>query len=752
MTGTRPYQTPGATGATAPRLTRRAFLRRWGRGGLAAGLASALFALPIVYTGRMDRRILPGVSVGGVAVGGLTPEEAGQRLAAQFAAYRAREVRVVLPAAGREWRVAPAALDVQADIAGIAARALTIGRAGRALPLAQLAVLVRGTPVPLPVTLDGARLDALLKEWAAGVTAPPVDAHFARSADGGLAIIPERAGQGFDPVAVRQAFAAHAARLGTDPISLPLVPIAPTVTAAQLTARAAQAASFVSQPFALTQGEQRWTLDPDTLLAALVYRRAGEDVRPTLAPEVLRPFLAPVAAVVALAPVEATIARDGSGHYAIAPERAGQALDEAATVAAMAAALQDNRRETAVVLAAQAPTVTTATLTALYEQLDRVLNTPLRVEFAEYHRVLTRDDIAPLVTIAPGGANGTPAALQLDPAGVQALATALATDLDQEARDAVFAWRDGAVREATTARDGRAVQVAPTMAALHAAILGAAGTVAPVVTVTPPRVPSAAADAIVIGERLGGGRSDYSWSVPNRKFNVELAIQRLDGALIPPDAVFSFNASVGEQTIANGYKEGYGIALVGGALGAGGEVKTVTSIGGGICQVSTILFQVVYRAGLPLEERNWHLYWIPSYGAAPSGLQGLDATVDSASGLDFKFRNTTGGWLAIEAVADGAALRIALYGVDPGWDVAVADPAITNPRPADPTPTIEKTHDLAPGARVTVEHAVDGFDAANQVRVTDKTGTVVREATFTSNYYPSRNVTQVGIAASEPLG
>jgi vancomycin resistance protein YoaR len=751
MTATRPYQALGTTGATAPRMTRRAFLRRFGLGGLAAGLASALVALPIAYTGRLDGRILHGVSIGGVAVGGLTAEEAAQRLAARFTAYRAQEVRVLLPVAGREWRVAPAALDVQADIAGSATQALTIGRAGRALALAPLALLVRGAQVPLPVTLDGSRLEALLTEWADGVTAPPVDARFTRAADGGLTIIPERAGPGFDPAAAHPAVVAHAARLGTDPLPLQLVPIAPAVTAGQLTASAAQVAAWAAQPFTLTDEGRRWTLDPDTLLAALVYRPEGATVRPTLEPAALRPFLAPVATAVARAPVEATIARDEAGHYAIVPEQAGQALDEAATVAAMAAALRDERREAAVVLGAQAPAVTAATLTAPYEHLDRVLNTPLRVAFAEYQRVLTRDDIAPLVTIAPGGANGTPAALQLDPAGVRALATALATDLDQEARDAVFAWRDGAVRETTAAQDGRAVQVEPTATALETAILGAAGTVTPVVTVTPPSVPASAAEAIVITDRLGGGRSDYSWSVPNRKFNVELAIQRLDGALVAPGATFSFNASVGEQTIENGYKEGYGIALVGGTIGGGGEVKTVTSIGGGICQVSTILFQVVYRAGLPLEERNWHLYWIPGYGAAPSGLQGLDATVDSASGLDFKFRNTTGNWLAIEAVADGAEVRIALHGVDPGWDVAVADPIITNPRPADPTPQLEKTHDLAPGAQVAVEHAVDGFDAANHVRVTDKSGQLVREATFTSNYYPSRNVTQVGVAANEPL-
>ena len=159
---------------------------------------------------------------------------------------------------------------------------------------------------------------------------------------------------------------------------------------------------------------------------------------------------------------------------------------------------------------------------------------------------------------------------------------------------------------------------------------------------------------------------------------------------------------------------------------------------------------MIHRAGLPIEERNWHLYWIPSYGAAASGLQGLDATVDSASGLDCTFRNTT-GWLAIAAIVDGAELRIALHGVDPDWPITVDASLITNEQHADPAPVREKTHDLAPGERVAIEHAVDGFDAANQLRVLDRAGNPLREMAFTSNALPARNVTQVGVAADEPL-
>ena len=76
---------------------------------------------------------------------------------------------------------------------------------------------------------------------------------------------------------------------------------------------------------------------------------------------------------------------------------------------------------------------------------------------------------------------------------------------------------------------------------------------------------------------------------------------------------------------------------------------------------------------------------------------------------------------------------------------------ISNPRPADPAPVREKTHDLPPGEELAVEHAVDGFDAVNRVRVADRAGVLVREATFLSTYYPSRNVVQVGVPTDETL-
>jgi vancomycin resistance protein YoaR len=251
--------------------------------------------------------------------------------------------------------------------------------------------------------------------------------------------------------------------------------------------------------------------------------------------------------------------------------------------------------------------------------------------------------------------------------------------------------------------------------------------------------------------RLASGATYYGNSAENRKHNVELAMSRLDGALVPPGGTFSFNKVVGAQTVANGYKEGYAIALVGGTGPGTGQVKTISSVAGGICQVSTTLFHAVFRAGLAIEERNWHLYWIASYGGPPSGLQGLDATVYDDIGLDFQFVNNTGGWLAIETVANGEYARIALYGKDLGWQVIIDEPVITNVRKADPMPVIEKTHTLPPGQEVRVETATDGFDSAIRRRVLDGNGKMLLDTVFKSSYLPSRNVTMLGVPPNEPL-
>ena len=728
----------------AMRLSRRALLRRVGGGAvaIAALLGAGLTALD-------DGETVPrGVGVAGVPLGGLTPEAALARLDDRIRHYLARPLDVQPddgPGGAARWQIAPAELGLALDPIATVAEALVAGRPG---PFPWSA-----RDLPLPATLDDARLVAALHAWAGAVTAPPVDARFWPGEDGGLAIVPDRAGRGIDVDRTKAAILAHAAALGEGPVALALVSVPADITAALLRTVEAQAMAVVREPPTLRLGDRRWPVEGSSLAAALRYRRDGDRLVPGLDPAPLHSLLAHVAAEVARPGVDPRLTLGADGRYTILPSEPGEALDEAATLAALEAALAAGGREASVVLAPQHPAVAAADLAPLYARLDAILNTPLVVAFEEYRRTFGRADLFPLLVLAAAPEEPGGVALGIDAAQVRALAETVAAELDQEVRDAQFAWVEGAVREVVPSRDGRVVQIEATSDALAAVILAASGQATPIVAVTPPGVPSATRSEIVITDRLGAGRTDYRFSIPSRAWNVELAVQRLDGALIPPGATFSFNRQVGAQTVANGYREAYGIALVGGSGPGTGQVQTVSSVAGGICQVSTTLFQAAYRAGLPIEERNWHLYWIESYGPphSPTGLKGLDATVDDQSGLDFRFVNTTGGWLALEAVADGALARIALYGQDPGWDVRIDEPLITNPRPADPTPRIERTHDLPPGEELAIEHAVDGFDAANRTVVTARDGALLRDVTFRSSYVPSRNVTQVGVPADEPL-
>ena len=249
-------------------------------------------------------------------------------------------------------------------------------------------------------------------------------------------------------------------------------------------------------------------------------------------------------------------------------------------------------------------------------------------------------------------------------------------------------------------------------------------------------------DASRLKDILARGQTSYAGSIPARRHNVELATKRLSGTKIGPGEIFSFNQAVGETTLASGYQIGYGISLVNGQTG------TVPSVAGGICQVSTTVFQAAYWAGLEMVERYFHRYWIPRYGQPPSGRTGFDATVD-APGVDFRFKNTTEDWILLESWTDGANVIVTLKGVDPGWEVESTRPVLSNVVRADQTMVRQDDPTMPAGQELFVEHAEDGFDVAVERTVT-KNGKQVARYRFANHYVPARNVMLVGTKGATP--
>ncbi|WP_352398791.1 VanW family protein [[Clostridium] aminophilum] len=131
-----------------------------------------------------------------------------------------------------------------------------------------------------------------------------------------------------------------------------------------------------------------------------------------------------------------------------------------------------------------------------------------------------------------------------------------------------------------------------------------------------------------------------------RNKNVKLAAKAIDGTVLRPGEEFSFNTTVGERTEAKGF----------GAAGAYNNGEVVQEIGGGVCQVSSTLFNAVFRAGLTTTYRRSHTFE-PSY-VTP----GMDATV-SWGGPDYRFVNNSDHAIGIRASYSDRTCTVSIYGV-----------------------------------------------------------------------------------------
>lgn len=144
---------------------------------------------------------------------------------------------------------------------------------------------------------------------------------------------------------------------------------------------------------------------------------------------------------------------------------------------------------------------------------------------------------------------------------------------------------------------------------------------------------------------LSSFSTKYDASNRNRSTNLALAASKINGAIIMPGEEFSYNKVVGERTIAAGYKEAH--------IFSGGKV--VDGLGGGICQISSTLYDAVLYANLEVTERRNHN--LPAQYIK----NGLDATVVYGS-IDFKFVNSRKYPVKIMAEVKNGVAKIDIYG------------------------------------------------------------------------------------------
>ena len=142
--------------------------------------------------------------------------------------------------------------------------------------------------------------------------------------------------------------------------------------------------------------------------------------------------------------------------------------------------------------------------------------------------------------------------------------------------------------------------------------------------------------------------TNYSTSTKSRKHNVKLAVDKINGTVLDAGQIFSFNDIVGERSEERGFENS--IVIENGQFTEG--------VGGGVCQVSSTLYNCALLSGVKVIERRAHSlvsnYVEPSFDAMVAGKD-----------LDLKFVNDTGGKLYIKGIADGNDITFTFFGEKP---------------------------------------------------------------------------------------
>jgi vancomycin resistance protein YoaR len=421
--------------------------------------------------------------------------------------------------------------------------------------------------------------------------------------------------------------------------------------------------------------------------------------------------------------------------FVLTTAQVGRRLDTDESFRLLVEAAQVGRPNVELPVVVLQPQTTDDMRVSAKERAEAIIGTPVTLRHSEKAWTVDRETLASLLVFS--GGPGVPIDVRLDREKLRPLMQQIAAELLQEPRDAEITWANGAVQATRPSLEGRQLDVDVALNQALDRIEAGQREVPLVVNVTRPAIDSTNLQALGIRELIDSASTSFVGALPQKQHNVRLAASRLNNHLIRPGEKFSFNKALGPTTLDNGYQVAFGITSTGG----GQDHRTVPSVAGGICQVATTLFQPVFWSGLQIEERNWHLYWIPNYSS--KGVIGLDATVDEEVGLDLQFVNNSSSHLLIQSRTDASSVTFELYGTKPGWDVKVDGPNITDKKIADQTPVTEREPTLPEGQHYQVESARDGF-TASFTRTVTAAGSAPRVLKLESKYVPSRNVTLIG--------
>ena len=477
-------------------------------------------------------------------------------------------------------------------------------------------------------------------------------------------------------------------------------------------------AAAVRQAAASTDG-----IAPVRGLKRVRTRIFGADVEPhvDVFPSVLRYTVGRIAAAVDRPAVDASLERRGLS-FVTTPARPGVRLDRPLAAATIVNALASLERDGPVRLpvARAQPRVVEDDLADAATTAQTAVSGAVTLTVGPTRFRLPRWRIAQLLDLPDGGATGVSVA---GPSAQRWLAS-LARSVDREPRDATFRVVSGGI-ELVPSHAGRTLDLAAARKALERAVFSTTGRAATIATSTTPAARTTEeARAMGIDEVVGSYTTTYG-GTPGRLHNVQLVAELIDGALVAPGARFSFNETTGERNAAKGFEEAP--VIINGELESG--------IGGGVCQVSTTVFNAAFEAGLSIEKRTNHALYISHYPL------GRDATVNYPD-LDLVFRNDTDHWLLLRTFVSPGALTVNLYGTSPGRRVETE----TAPLRVDGKVPWKRIDDdtMFKGQKVVEQWGSPPRSTSVRRRVYQPDGTLLYDTTWRSYYTGEPTVVRLG--------
>ncbi len=324
------------------------------------------------------------------------------------------------------------------------------------------------------------------------------------------------------------------------------------------------------------------------------------------------------------------------------------------------------------------------------------------------------------------GGIDVPLAYGIDRAQTRRAIAEVAGRVSAVPQDAAISVVDGRLVKTEPERDGLRVDIDGSVTR----VLEGLARQEPVVDVVVERAPAALTTDMVarIGDPVARFTTLYPYS-PDRVHNIHLAAAAFLGIVLPSGAVLSYNQAVGPRVEARGYRKAP--VLINNEL--------VPGDGGGVCQVSSTLFNAGLLADLRIEARVNHSRPVPYLAA------GRDATVVYGV-IDLRMRNTTGHTMVLWSSVTPRSVTITVYGLpQPGRQIE----AIVTDHQVLPAPdkTVVKYDNEIPAGEIREERPRAGL-RARTYRVVRQDGAVTRRDLVGSNYYqPTPRIVRVGTGA-----